>query len=675
MPEPALDADRPITDPSSDLLGRAHLVDQLERWVHRAPTSDGFVIGLTGEWGSGKTSVLNLLEARIASDATVVRFDPWLFSGADQLVLRFFDELAAELAHGKGKKLKELGARMSEYGAALSPAAGLLLGPAAQLLASPEQVSAVRRLSAASKRKELRDALLSRPRRIVVLIDDIDRLDPLEVVEVLRLVKLVADLPGVVHVLSYARRPVEAALAHVGHEDGHAYLEKIVQASVAVPPVSKDRLRAMTFGWLDQVVGARGLESWQPQAWSRLVDGGVDEYFRTVRDGRRYANMAPAALDLCGDEVAAMDTLALEAVRIFDPEVHEILPKHVRLLTGRRDAWDFRSKQEIDNANRAEADLLLANSAHPIATRTVLRELFPACANLFGGSATWNDPDLRVTKRVASHPVFMRYLHLALATGEAPSALVDSAVDALADGESLRALLADVDDATLHDLLERLRARVGEQAAPDVLGSASAILDLGARMRRPAQPFEADDNRRITWVVEDLLELLPLAERVAAAQTLIAQGPTLSLRVHMLYRFRSVPDKETRQPQLELLEPAAFNEAQRTLVEDLLSRKADELLEEDYLLWLLGEVTLVEGQPAALKVLGNRALLLAVLTTSGTRVRPCTDNRISFNIEPLVEIAGDEVVDLLQALEREDELGPDDREALSNALIDRRGLR
>ena len=100
-----LNADRPADE---DLLKRGPLVDQLAGWVLGAPASDGFVIGVTGPWGSGKTTVLGLLEKRLAGAATVIRFDPWLFSTADDLVLRFFEEVAATLARKRAKTSRRL---------------------------------------------------------------------------------------------------------------------------------------------------------------------------------------------------------------------------------------------------------------------------------------------------------------------------------------------------------------------------------------------------------------------------------------------------------------------------------------------------------------------------------------------------------------------------------------
>ena len=270
------DSDRPIASRDEDLLERGPLVDQLAGWVLQAPVREGFVIGVTGPWGSGKTSVLELLADQLADDVLLVRFDPWLFSGADQLVARFFDEVAGLLAEGKGERIKKVGQQLADYGAALSSAAGVVLGPAGHLLAAPQQVAALRQVSAGQQRERLRKALLESERRIVVLIDDIDRLDPREVGEVMRLVKLVADLPGVVHVLSYDRPLVQRALKRAGHRDGRAYLEKIVQVSISIPPVSKERLRQITLGWLGAAVGDRLLVAWDQTGWGTLVDGGID---------------------------------------------------------------------------------------------------------------------------------------------------------------------------------------------------------------------------------------------------------------------------------------------------------------------------------------------------------------------------------------------------------------
>lgn len=60
-------SDRPITDPAHDLLGRNSFAKTLAKAIDEMPVAaDGFVMGLTGKWGSGKSSVIELLCRELA---------------------------------------------------------------------------------------------------------------------------------------------------------------------------------------------------------------------------------------------------------------------------------------------------------------------------------------------------------------------------------------------------------------------------------------------------------------------------------------------------------------------------------------------------------------------------------------------------------------------------------
>ncbi len=97
-------------------------------------------MGITGPWGSGKSSILNLLQERIkreCSDALVVRFDPWLISGRDNLVSAFIRELLGAInADSKAAKLlKSTTATIAKYGERLAPAVNLFIPGAGSAIA------------------------------------------------------------------------------------------------------------------------------------------------------------------------------------------------------------------------------------------------------------------------------------------------------------------------------------------------------------------------------------------------------------------------------------------------------------------------------------------------------------------------------------------------------------
>jgi predicted KAP-like P-loop ATPase len=101
--------DDPIDTPEDDLLGRERLAEVLAAEISSVDARRGAVVAITGPWGSGKTSLMNLAAARLNKDAQVlgvVEFNPWLFSGAEQLTESLLAELATQLRDQESHKAK-----------------------------------------------------------------------------------------------------------------------------------------------------------------------------------------------------------------------------------------------------------------------------------------------------------------------------------------------------------------------------------------------------------------------------------------------------------------------------------------------------------------------------------------------------------------------------------------
>src|ERR1700722_1160242 len=95
-------ADVPVSDPKQDQLGRSPFAKALAKTITSMKGQDSFVFGLCGPWGSGKSSVLNLVNAeresgRSRNKPLVVDFNPWWFSGHDQLLNAFLSQIGAVL--------------------------------------------------------------------------------------------------------------------------------------------------------------------------------------------------------------------------------------------------------------------------------------------------------------------------------------------------------------------------------------------------------------------------------------------------------------------------------------------------------------------------------------------------------------------------------------------------
>ena len=89
--------DNPIALPGEDTIGRNSLAQSFAKQILSLDTSKGSVIGVLGAWGSGKTSFINLARNELNQESiTVLDFNPWMFSGTEQLMQSFFSELSAQ---------------------------------------------------------------------------------------------------------------------------------------------------------------------------------------------------------------------------------------------------------------------------------------------------------------------------------------------------------------------------------------------------------------------------------------------------------------------------------------------------------------------------------------------------------------------------------------------------
>src|ERR1700733_7561335 len=94
-----MDADRPLASREKDRLGFAPIAERLAKAIAEQRSPSGFVFGIEGRWGSGKTTLINFtIEAlrKLGSKAPeIVTFSPWLVGDREELLASLFDELAS----------------------------------------------------------------------------------------------------------------------------------------------------------------------------------------------------------------------------------------------------------------------------------------------------------------------------------------------------------------------------------------------------------------------------------------------------------------------------------------------------------------------------------------------------------------------------------------------------
>ncbi|MGH6966614.1 MAG: KAP family P-loop NTPase fold protein [Phenylobacterium sp.] len=448
--------DAPRRDPwTEDDFGYRPFAQRLADVLWELPAPNGYVIGLHGAWGSGKTTALNFiahfLSAKNQADPKraleLVRFSPWMFSGHQDLISAYFRVLAEALKDG-GETIRKVRkvARISAK-AAVDPAvkAAVTLAVAAH---PPEAVAIGTGGSIAkSAMEQTIDAWLGEPtlqaayqdlakrlkksgRRFLVFIDDIDRLEPGEVRAIMQMVKSVGQLPNVVYVLAYDRRIVWRALGEGDQRQSGepTFTEKIIQHEVELPHAGRAALlrrvdREMAFVLSQVKASAR---------WREIVTHGFYRWIQSPRDIVRLTNALRFAWPPLAQEVDPADVVAMEGLRLFEPKVFDWVRANRDFLI---ESPGYTSDEENMAYGAAFREGLEAPQREDVVE--LLSALFPAKSALlriddrFGFGEMWAETVHR--RGIASPKGYDAYFALFPSEHVIPKALVDAAAAAPED--------------------------------------------------------------------------------------------------------------------------------------------------------------------------------------------------------------------------------------------------
>ncbi len=384
-----LSGDRPIEKPEQDCLGYATFAEGIAKALAETSRSDEVVVAIYGKWGSGKTSVLNLIEhhllrigkRRSRNWIITVRFNPWWFSGREDLARQFFENLGAQFQNAKDDNIKKAKVITSKVGHALSVASS---GPMKHLgqvlkLISDQPTPSVQELKA-----ELAEKLLESPTRTIVLIDDVDRITGSELVELFAVIKGLADLPRVSYVLAMERGIAEKQLSgSLDLDDGGRFLEKIVQLPFDLPLPDADSLLRMLDERLALLVRETPDDLFDSYRWS-ILRRHLAAWIATPRDLFRIVNALCFTYPPVRSEVAFPDFFAIEMLRLFQPEVYDLIRKNPQRFAGELyQGYGLRGEEGSGERDFHKAWVSRVAEAGQGTVTAVVAELFPRVARWF----------------------------------------------------------------------------------------------------------------------------------------------------------------------------------------------------------------------------------------------------------------------------------------------------
>ena len=378
--------DSPISCKQDDELMRDNLVEMVVESIRNLSKMDHPCIcyGIYGEWGSGKTSLINLIKGELLQNKNdnilIQEFNPWIVGNEETLIKEFFASISTDV-------VKELQSVIKRYGKSVF----LAVENIASVIPVPNAKNYVQFLKNASdiisgydkplskEKEEISARIIESHRHLVVFIDDIDRLDSDEVHSLFRLIRQVADFKNTIYLLAFDPDIVGKSLSKYyagNNEDGSAFLKKIIQVPVVLPYSSEKKIKSLISKNLEPSLSTVADFT---EIKTQLVIDNLAQIFDTPRQIKRYVNQLNFILPILKDEVDIADLLYLEAIKELSVSAYSEIYKQKNALLKTTIHPDPKKRKELQDKEYNEAINCILSKI-PEAKReiisTILQRLF-----------------------------------------------------------------------------------------------------------------------------------------------------------------------------------------------------------------------------------------------------------------------------------------------------------
>ena len=250
--------DKPKESNQGDLLEIEKYTNGLIKFIESSSTP--ITIGIQGEWGSGKTSLLNTIKQDLCDKDGAEHYAVWLntweyslLSTPDETLIKIISGLVLQIGDltknntsEKGKKAAgAVGSLLKSFGSGVGGFAGKAMemtGDAIDSTLNKPQDNSIKALRVALQ--EVIDEAIntSNKKAFIFFIDDLDRLDPAVAVNILELIKNLFDLKNCIFVLaidySVVVKGLQSKFGKMTEENEwefRAFFDKIIQLPFSMP--------------------------------------------------------------------------------------------------------------------------------------------------------------------------------------------------------------------------------------------------------------------------------------------------------------------------------------------------------------------------------------------------------------------------------------------------------
>ena len=295
--------DTPIKSEEEDKLGRNLVVDNVLGYI-KYDYDECPRICISGKWGEGKTSVLNLIEGKL--DKTIYKYinvEPWFYNDIDSAqksILRLLGNKISE-----NFPFRDVNKSMEKYIAVL--AGGVL-----------EHFTGIRfhydNQTPESIKKDISDYIAETGKKYILVFDDLDRLEDKDFKLIIKTIMSLSTIKGLIIIMLM---DIEEVSKKYEYDN---YLEKIITITVPLPKIEPLKYAEILGKEIKKIFSEEDSdkfeESYYQYGFLRLLN------FNTVRNIKRFIMIFDVFYNNLKGEVNVIDLYAVVYLYLFYLEIY-----------------------------------------------------------------------------------------------------------------------------------------------------------------------------------------------------------------------------------------------------------------------------------------------------------------------------------------------------------------
>ena len=357
-----------------DLLQRDKIINQMTSTIANCNTDSKFVISLKGNWGSGKTTILNNVKNKLKEENLIFidDFEPWVYGDKKSLLVAFFDKIMNNI--NCGFRINDINIFTKTYLKTISTNIGYSVG---ELLEEDINIDRIKKI--------INNYLESNDKRIVLVLDNLERCSRENILFILRTIHNLFDFNRIIYVLSYDETAMKKHFENNLDID-YSYLEKMIQLEFSVPTLDKsillDVINKCVFNYLKH-------SKYQvDDKFINEITKLIIENVKDLRDFKRIINSTFYASFNNAKYLNSIDMLLIEIISLKNPKLwYEINKNEAYYISEDRYVYDneyiYNTERYNQDATKYFDDLFINNKYDVNKYKDILCYLFPNVKKYF----------------------------------------------------------------------------------------------------------------------------------------------------------------------------------------------------------------------------------------------------------------------------------------------------